>query len=111
MQENEEFKKYSEQKFKEIKLWIIAASVIPIVALAGLFFVWAFGTKELLDTVMVVGSSTMFTIAVLWWWWAMQSIYKLISLWQNTEENVKDVKIGIREIKDVIVQVLKVNDK
>jgi uncharacterized membrane protein YfbV (UPF0208 family) len=96
------FKTFGEQTIKEIKMWAWAAAVMPIVALASIFFIWAFGTDEMLNIAMVVGGSTMFLVAVVWWWWALHSIYKLLVLWSTTDLTVVEVKNELKEIKTAV---------
>jgi hypothetical protein len=100
--DNTEFLKFGKRTIRQIKLWAWAAAVLPIVALAGLFFVWVFGTDEMLNTAMVVGATTMFTIAVTWWWWALHTMYNLLVLWRSTESTVGEVRVDLKEIKKSI---------
>jgi hypothetical protein len=111
MTAKENFELFGKKKIKEIKLWIIAATVIPTVSLSGLFFVWVFGTRELLDIVMIVGATSMFTIAVIWWWWAIHAIYNLLILWKRTDETMVEVKVGITEVRAMIQAVFITKDK
>jgi hypothetical protein len=96
------FKEFGEKKIKEIKLWAWAAAVLPIVSLAGLFFIWVFGTEKLFNTSMIIGATVMFTVAVIWWWWALHSIYSLLILWQQTQYTVSEVRLDVKEIRSSI---------
>lgn len=111
MKENKKFKEYATKKVLEIKIWLVIAITAPMTALALIFFSWIFGNETLKEIIMVAGSSIMFAVSVFWWIWVMHSMTSLINLWKNTEENVSDVKIGIKEIKEVISQIFKINDK
>jgi hypothetical protein len=83
---------------KQITFWAWIAAVLPVTSLASMFFVWAFGTEKLFDIVMVVGSTAMFAISVVWWWWALYVIKKLIVQWDTTEKNVEMVLVEINDI-------------
>lgn len=111
MKENKKFKEYATKKVLEIKIWLIIAITAPMTTLALVFFSWIFGNETLKEIIMVAGSSIMLAVSVFWWIWVMHSLTSLINLWKNTEENVSDVKIGIKEIKEVVSQIFKINDK
>lgn len=97
-----EFNNFKGKTLKEIRLWAWAAAVLPLSALAGIFFIWAFGTGTLFNIAMIVGETTMFTIAVAWWWWALYVIRKLIKQWDDTHDNVGQVLKDIRDIKSIV---------
>jgi hypothetical protein len=99
------------KKIREIKLWAWAAAVLPIVALAGVFFIWLFGTDEMLNISMIVGATTMFAVAVIWWWWAIHAIYNLIVLWNRTDETMQEVKVNLKDIKESIREIFFKSDK
>ncbi len=84
---------------REIKIWAWIAAVLPMTALAGLFFIWMFGTKDLFDWAMVVGQTLLFTVAVIWWWWAIYVIRKLVQQWETTRINVSSVLEEIRTVR------------
>jgi hypothetical protein len=107
----DKFKMFGEKKIREIKLWAWAAAVLPITGLAGIFFIWAFGTQELLNLSLTVGATTMFAIAVFWWWWALHSIYTLLLLWEKTEYTVSEVRVDLKEIKAAIREFFFSKDK
>jgi len=98
----EDLKNFGLKKIREIKLWAWAAAILPIIALAGIFFIWMFGTQEMLNISMIIGSTTMFTAAVIWWWWAIHTMYNLIVLWNKADEAMQEVKVDIKEIKQSI---------
>ena len=91
----------------EIRWWAWAAAVLPISSLATLFFIWAYGTDRMFNMAMVIGSSSMFVIAVVWWWWALYSIKTLVSHWDETRNNVKDVVIEVKAIKGLVRDIIK----
>lgn len=101
------FNDFKTQTIKQIRLWAWAAAVLPISALAGIFFVWRFYDSTLFGFAMIAGETMMFTIAVTWWWWAMYVLRNLVKHWDDTRENVKDVLIDIKSIRGIVVDMLK----
>ena len=96
---------------KQIRIWAWAAAVLPITALAGIFFVWRFFDGTTLGIAMIIGETTMFAIAVTWWWWAMYILRNLVNHWDETREKVRDVLVEVKDIKNVVIDVLKPDDK
>lgn len=92
---------------KQIRLWAWAAAVFPITALAGIFFVWTFGTSSILNWIIIIGETIMFSLAVIWWWWAMYILRNLVNHWDETKDKVQDVLVDLKEIKSIVVEVLK----
>ena len=93
---------FKEKTINQIRLWAWAAAVLPISGLAGLFFVWRFGTNSLFDIAMITGETVMFTVAVVWWWWALYTMRTLVKQWDTTKENVKEVLNEVSEIKTIV---------
>jgi len=91
---------------RQIRIWAWAAAVMPITALAGIFFVWRFAPITILDYAFVIGEVTMFSIAVTWWWWAMYTMRNLIRHWDDTKKDVKEVVMDVRQVKSIIVETL-----
>lgn len=96
---------FRNKTLKEIRWWAWLAVVMPISALAGFFFIWAYGTKTMVNIAMIIGSTTMFIIAVIWWWWALHAIKTLISHWDETASNVKTVAKEIRDLRSYISEI------
>lgn len=97
-----EFNNFKGKTLKEIRLWAWAAAVLPLSALAGIFFIWVFGTGTLFNIAMVIGETTMFAIAVAWWWWALYVMRRLIRQWDDTRTNVGQVLEDIKDIKTIV---------
>ena len=91
----------------QIRLWAWAAAVLPVTALAGIFFVWSFGINTWVSIAMIVGETLMFSIAVAWWWWAMYVMRNLVQHWDDTREKVGVVLQDVKEIRSIVVEVLK----
>jgi len=91
---------------KEIRLWIWAAAVLPISSLAAMFFIWVYGLDHWINTLMIIGSTTMFTVAVAWWWWAMYVFKRLLDFWVNTGQGLHQVLIDIKEIRQMVKEVI-----
>lgn len=96
------FANFRDKTIKQIRLWAWAAAVLPITALAGVFFVWKFGTSTWLALSMIIGETTMFAVAVVWWWWAMHTMTTLVKQWDATKDNVVDVLKDLKEIKTIV---------
>lgn len=97
-----EFNNFREKTIREIRLWAWAAAVLPITSLAGIFFIWVFGSSTMFDISMVIGETVMFGTAVFWWWWALYVIKKLVSQWDTTRQNVGEMLTEVKEVKKII---------
>lgn len=93
---------FKNKTLKEIRLWAWAAAVLPLTALAGIFFVWTFFDHSILGYAMIIGETAMFCTAVIWWWWAMYVFKTLLAHWDGTREKVSDVLVSVTEIKNII---------
>ena len=91
---------------RQIRLWAWAAAVLPITALAAIFFVWKFSDNTVLGWAMITGETLMFLIAVIWWWWAMYTMRNLVKHWDETRDNVKGVLDDVREMRSVVLDLL-----
>ena len=91
----------------QIRLWAWAAAILPITALAGIFFIWTFGTNTWVSIAMIVGETIVFSIAVIWWWWSMYLMRNLVEHWDETREKVYTVLNDVKEIRTIVVEVLK----
>ena len=98
---------FKSKTIQQIRLWAWTAAVLPVTALAGIFFVWTFGTSTLFSWTMIVGETVMFSIAVIWWWWAMYILRNLVQHWDETKDRVHDVLQDVKEIRSIVVEVLK----
>ena len=107
MIKNRHLTNFAEQKIKEIKWWAWAAAVLPLTALSGLFFLWAFGWGHLINGTMVVGATVMFGIAVGWWWWALHTMNSLVRHWDETRSDVKDVLVDTQEVRKIVKELIK----
>ena len=102
-------KEYSDTKLKEIKLWAWAATVLPITGLAGMFFIWILGFDNWFSTLITIGATTMFGVAVFWWWWVMWTVAKIIKKEKNVVKELKATSSSIKELKAVITKNVKNN--
>ena len=93
---------FKNKTIKEIKIWMWAIVVLPIVSLAGAFFIWAFGVDTWLHTFMVFGFTVMFSIATIWWCWAMYVFRNLLNLWEITGDNLLFVIKNIKEVRSIV---------
>lgn len=90
----------------QIRLWAWAAVVLPITALAGIFFVWKFFDGTTLSMAMITGETLMFSVAVAWWWWAMYTMRNLVKQWDETKDKVREVSTDIKDMKSVVLDLL-----
>lgn len=91
---------------KQIRIWAWAATVLPITALAGIFFTWKLTPSTWFEYALITGETVMFAVAVIWWWWAMFTMRNLVNQWDKTKDQVKDVSTDIKEIKSVVLETL-----
>lgn len=96
------FNDFKTQTIKQIRLWAWAAAVLPITALAGIFFVWMFFDKTVFGYALIAGETIMFLIAVIWWWWAIYVLRNLVNHWDETRQNVKSVLTDVQSIRSII---------
>ena len=97
-------KDFHKKQLQEIKWWIWAAIVLPIVALAGLFFIEVIGLDTYVNTALTIGATAMFFVSVVWWWWAIWTIARVITMLSNTVDKFDGVKEDLRSIKKIINQ-------
>lgn len=101
---------FKDKTIKQIRWWAWAAAVLPITALAALFFVWRFFDGTVFGWAMITGETVMFAVAVVWWWWAMHILRNLVKHWDETRSNVESVLHDVKDMKKVVVEMMS-NDK
>jgi hypothetical protein len=97
---------FKDKTLKEIRLWAWAAAVLPLASLAAMFFIWVYGLDHWINILMIIGSTTMFTVAVAWWWWAMHIFRSLLDVWDNTGQGLCEVLADIKEIRSMVKEVI-----
>lgn len=97
---------FQSNTIRQIRIWAWLAAVLPISALAGIFFVWRFAPDTFLEHAFVAGEIIMFSVAVTWWWWAMYTMRNLVKQWDLTRDKVKEVSTDVKEIRSVILETL-----
>lgn len=102
---------FKTKTINQIRLWAWAAAVLPITALAGIFFIWKFFDGTVLGWALTIGETSMFIIAVTWWWWAMYVMRNLVAHWDDTRESVKEVLKDVKDMRKIVLEVLKPEDK
>lgn len=100
-------KDFSNKALTEIKLWVWLAAILPITGLSGVFFLWIFGCNNLINILMVVGSTTMFGFAAVWWWWIIYTIARILKQEKTAMETLSNTVTGIREIRSLVKETFK----
>lgn len=100
------FENFKEKTLREIRWWAWAAAVLPLTALAGLFFIWAIGDDSLYGYALALGETIMFAVAVTWWWWAMYVLRNLVRHWDQTGKKITDVKGDVKLIKELVRDII-----
>ena len=60
---------------------------------------------------MTIGEISMFLVAVIWWWWAMYVMRNLVRHWDETRDTVKEVLNDVKDMRKIVLEVLKPEDK
>lgn len=92
-------KDFHKRTLSQISIWAWAATVLPLVALAGLFFLEFIGLRTYYHASLVFGATIMFAISVVWWWWALYTISNVTSMLGKTSNKVIEVSTEVKEIK------------
>ena len=99
-------KEFHKRALSQISIWAWAATVLPLVALAGLFFLEFIGMRSYYHVTLTIGATLMFGISVVWWWWALYTIAGVTETLGKTSEKldtvveeVVDIKKDVKEIK------------
>ena len=98
-------KDFHKKVLSQISIWAWAATVLPIVALAGLFFLEFIGLRTYYHVTLVIAATTMFAISVVWWWWALYTIYRVTNILGKTSEKVETVVDEVEHIKKDIKEI------
>lgn len=93
---------FKNKTIRQIRLWAWLAAVLPLTGLAGIAFVWKFGTDNSLSIAILVGEIVMFSVAVIWWWWVIFVLRDLAKHWDKTKDGLNEVTDGIRDIKTIV---------
>lgn len=91
--------KFYNQKLREIKIWAWAATILPMTALAGMFFIEFIGMSDTKRTFLTIGATLTFTTSVIWWWWALWTISKITHFLGESTEKFNEVKEEIKAIR------------
>lgn len=94
--EQEQFVQTTE---KEVSLWVLAARVLPFVALAGLFFIHFIGWDKMYNQALTIGAIIFFGVAVFWWWWAIYKISAFAGLLKQTVDNFQTIREELSRLK------------
>ena len=100
-------KEFHKRALSQISIWAWAATVLPIVALAGLFFLEFIGLRSYYHVSLTIGATVMFAVSVVWWWWALYTIAKVTDTLGQTSEKLDTVVDEVVEIKKDINEIKK----
>ena len=95
-------KEFHKKALSQISIWAWAATVLPLVALAGLFFLEMIGLRSYYHVTLTAGATIMFAISVVWWWWALYTIAGVTSLLGKTSKKLDTVVEEVTDIKKEI---------
>lgn len=95
---------------RQISIWAWLACILPLTAMAGLWFAWAFGSHSILNVIMIVGGISMFSVAVVWWWWALGVMKHLLSHWEKADVGIQGISKDVKEIRLMVKEVFPVID-
>ena len=100
-------KEFHKRALSQISIWAWAATVLPLVALGGLFFLEMIGMRSYYHLTLTIGATTMFAISVVWWWWALYTIAKVTDTLGQTSEKLDTVVDDVVVIKKDIDEIKK----
>jgi len=100
----ERFKNFYSTTNREVRWWAYAGWTVPLIALAGIFFIDMIGWTEGWNRAVVIGGIAFFAVAVYWWWWAIFKLARLSNLLLNTANNLKEISEELREINQNLKQ-------
>lgn len=100
-------KEFHKRALSQISIWAWAATVLPIVALAGLFFLEFIGLRSYYHVSLTIGATLMFALSVVWWWWALYTIAKVTDTLGQTSEKLDTVVDEVVEIKKEVSEIKK----
>lgn len=95
-------KEFHKRALSQISIWAWAATILPLVALAGLFFLEMIGLRSYYHVSLVIGATFMFAVSVVWWWWALYTIAGVTKLLGKTSENLDEVTTEVKDLKKEI---------
>lgn len=92
--------KFTGKILQQARYWMIAASMLPLTALSGLFFLEKVGWETNLEKSVTIIATSMFFIAVAWWWWAIKKIMQFAKMIEKTEQDFLDVKDLLKDMRE-----------
>lgn len=80
-------------------LWIMAARVLPIVALFVLALIHFFPNPTWMQIFWCGVAVISMSAAVTWWWWIMDTVKKFFTIVETQIAKFEEVKEEIKEVK------------
>lgn len=102
-------KDFHKKAIKEIKIWAWAATVLPMIAMAGIILTYLIGFSTWLQILIVTVSSVLFGIAVIWWWWALHTIAGITGILSNALGRFEKVEQEVVNLRTEIDTQIKKN--
>lgn len=92
-------KQFHTHALSQISIWIWMASILPLIFLAGLFFLEFIGLRTYYHISLVAGATILFALSVVWCWWTLYTIAKVTEVLSKTSEKIDEVVVEVIEIK------------
>ena len=102
-----QMKEFHKRALSQISIWAWAATVLPIVALAGLFFLEFIGLRSYYHVSLTIGATVMFAVSVIWWWWALYTIAGVTDTLGQTSKKLDTVVNEVVDIKKEVSEIKK----
>jgi cell shape-determining protein MreC len=105
--------KKTERVKRQIKLWMIVASIMPSTALCFIFLCYFLDMNAVIGFAIIVGGTVMFLIATIWWWWALLTLKTLTNhrhrnlqlferLFLIRNKKIKSLEKELQELKKLL---------
>lgn len=92
----------TQARIRQTKLWLKAARILPLVALAMFIVPYVVGWDSATDKIVCVIIIGFLTVCFLWWFWAVDKILMLLKIYQRSEDLAEKVNKEISVLKKII---------
>ena len=88
---------------RQLLFWNNAAIIAPTFFTVLLSVLWATNLYHI-EVLFFIACGLYFITAIIWWWWTMKSLYMILKLMDNTNNNLEEVSVELKHIrKDIQV--------